>query len=69
MINGYVEFISRALNTLSQGNVAALGALFAVLALGEFGVPFPYVLQGVLFFMRIHSVDYRLKLTQFIAEN
>lgn len=51
MITGYIEFVTKSLDALGQGNVAALGALFTVLALGEFGVPFPYVLQGVLFFI------------------
>jgi|YelNatPaOPRAMG01_1025707.scaffolds.fasta_scaffold49532_2 membrane protein DedA with SNARE-associated domain len=50
-MTGYFELISQALSTLNQGNVFALAALFLVLALGEMGVPFPFVLQGVLFFI------------------
>ncbi len=47
----YFGLLSQALSTLNQGNVGALAALFLVLALGEMGVPFPLVLQGVLFFI------------------
>ena len=47
----YFGLISQALSTLNQGSIYALAALFAVLALGEMGVPFPFVLQGVLFFI------------------
>jgi membrane protein DedA with SNARE-associated domain len=51
MIARYIELISHMLGTISQGNIVALAALFAVLALGELGVPFPFVLTGVLFFV------------------
>ena len=51
MITRYIELISQALGTLNQGSLAALVALFLLLALGEFGIPFPFVLQGVLFYM------------------
>jgi membrane protein DedA with SNARE-associated domain len=51
MFAKYYELISQTLGTLTQGNAAALAALFLVLALGEWGVPFPFVLQGVLFFI------------------
>jgi len=51
MIAKYIELISQALSTVNQGNIIALAALFLVLSLGEFGVPFPFVLQGVLFFI------------------
>ena len=51
MIAEYLQFLSQTVNTVNQGNIIALAALFLVLALGEFGIPFPFVLQGVLFFI------------------
>jgi len=51
MIAKYLEIISQSLDTLSQGNILALTALFLILALGEWGIPFPFVLQSVLFFI------------------
>jgi len=50
-MTAYFELISQALSTLNQSSVYALAALFLVLTLGEMGVPFPFVLQGVLFFI------------------
>jgi membrane protein DedA with SNARE-associated domain len=51
MIDQYIGLIYQALGTLSEGNVMALMSLFLVLALTEFGVPFPLVLQGVRFYI------------------
>jgi membrane protein DedA with SNARE-associated domain len=48
-MTGYFGVVSQGLSTLNQGNVYALATLFLVLVLGEMGVPFPFVLQGVLF--------------------
>ena len=51
MTTKYFEIVSQSLDTLSQGNILALTVLFLVLALGEWGIPFPFVLQSVLFFI------------------
>jgi membrane protein DedA with SNARE-associated domain len=49
MFDEYFWAISTAVNTLNQGDILAMAALFLVLALGELGVPFPFVLQSALF--------------------
>lgn len=51
MIDQYIGLIYQALGTLREGNLLALASLFLVLALTEFGVPFPLVLQGVRFYI------------------
>jgi len=61
MFTKYFEMISQALATLNEGSVVAFAALFLVLALGEFGVPFPFVLQGVLFFIGYQIVHGKLE--------
>ena len=52
--------IYAALEGLGQGSPIAIGALFLVLALVEFGVPFPFVLQGVRFFIGYELAQGRL---------
>lgn len=50
-VTQFLEMLSQALNSVGQGNNRALILLFALLVLGEFGVPFPFVLAGMLFFI------------------
>jgi membrane protein DedA with SNARE-associated domain len=43
------DIIGIAMGALNQSNLAALTALFFVVALTEIGIPFPYILDTVLF--------------------
>ncbi len=38
------------MEAISQGNLAALSAVFLMAALTEVGIPFPFVIDGILFF-------------------
>lgn len=51
MITKYFDLITQSVNALSQGNLLALAALFLMLALTEIGIPFPFAVQGILFFV------------------
>lgn len=47
--------ISNAMNAIGQGNVLAILTLFFVVALTECGIPFPFILDSVLFFTAYSS--------------
>lgn len=49
------ELMSLAMDAVTQGSVSALIALFLVAALTEVGVPFPFVIDGVLFITSYES--------------
>ena len=51
MIDKYLDIISQGLATLSNGDAVALTTLFLVLVLSEFGIPLPFVMQGVRFYI------------------
>lgn len=42
--------LDQAMSAINQGDVAAVSALFFVVALTEAGIPFPFILDTVLFF-------------------
>lgn len=42
--------LSQAMNAINQGDIAATVALFFIVALTEAGIPFPFILDSVLFF-------------------
>ncbi len=48
MISWFTDIVSLAMNTVYQGDARALVALFFVSALTEVGMPFPFVIDGVL---------------------
>lgn len=50
MIELLNELASRAMESVAQGNIGAMGALFFVSALTEVGVPFPFIMDSILFF-------------------
>ncbi len=50
-ITYFTGIISAALNSASQGDTWSLVVLFLVLILGEFGVPFPLLIEIFLFFV------------------
>ncbi len=43
------QLVSQAMDALNQGSAAGLVALFCVVAFTEMGVPFPYLLDSVIF--------------------
>ncbi len=45
------ELVARAMEAVTEGSPAVMVALFLVAALTEVGVPFPFVLDSVLFFI------------------
>jgi membrane protein DedA with SNARE-associated domain len=47
MIHWFTDLVSLAMNTVYQGDVRALVALFFVSSLTEMGMPFPFVIDGV----------------------
>ncbi|MBI2857622.1 MAG: VTT domain-containing protein [Chloroflexi bacterium] len=47
----YFGFINHSLTTLGTGNVLALVSLLAVIMLGEAGIAFPFLVQGILLFL------------------
>jgi membrane protein DedA with SNARE-associated domain len=51
MFENYLDFITQGLETLKNGQPAALALLFLVLVLSEFGIPLPFVMQGVRFYI------------------
>ncbi|MBI2853312.1 MAG: VTT domain-containing protein [Chloroflexi bacterium] len=65
-MDGYTAFFSNAIATLGQGNLVALGALAAVLVLGEAGIPFPFVVQGTLVFIGYQVVQGTVSLPDII---
>jgi membrane protein DedA with SNARE-associated domain len=42
--------LDQAINAINQGNAPAMLALFFIVALTEIGIPFPFILDTVLFF-------------------
>jgi membrane protein DedA with SNARE-associated domain len=56
------ELISGALGALDQGNPVALLSLLCVTILTESGVPFPYIIDSVLFISGFHSGKITLQL-------
>jgi len=51
VIDKYLDIILQGLATLSDGDATALTVLFLVLVLSEFGIPLPFVMQGVRFYI------------------
>ena len=45
------DLVPRAMEAVGQGDVASLGALFLLVSLTEIGVPFPLVLDSILFLL------------------
>lgn len=56
------ELISGALGALNQGNPVALLSLLGVTILTESGVPFPYIIDSVLFISGFHAKTVTLQL-------
>lgn len=50
MFGFLAELVKNATEAITQGNPAALLALFFISALTEIGIPFPFILDGVLIF-------------------
>ncbi len=48
MISWFTDIVALAMNTVYQGDARAMVALFFVSALTEVGMPFPFVIDGVL---------------------
>jgi len=49
-VEQYFAFINNSLTTLGDGNIIALVSLLAVIVLGEAGIAFPFLVQGILLF-------------------
>jgi membrane protein DedA with SNARE-associated domain len=51
MLDNYVDLIIQGLASLKNGDPVALALLFFILVISEFGIPIPFFMQGVRFYI------------------